>query len=208
MRKYHDDDFPRTPAQVRTNELLLTWRLAPGDPVVIAGGFNGIVSDLLLERYPAIEVYLFEPQIAMATALAERYADESNVHVAAYGLGAVDGRLPMAAAGSDAASFMVDPAARATAHGELREWTAVMADLDLDRIALLHLNIEGYEYLLLPHLLRTGWTARIDQMVVSTHPLPFPIPGAEAWAEITPRIEATHRSLWESAGWYGYERNA
>jgi hypothetical protein len=45
-------------------------------------------------------------------------------------------------------------------------------------------------------------------MVISTHPLPVPVPGAEAWDAITPRVEATHRLLWESAGWYGYERNA
>jgi hypothetical protein len=83
-----------------------------------------------------------------------------------------------------------------------------MVELGLDQIALLHLNIEGYEYVLLPHLLRSGWLPRIDQMVISTHPLPFTMSGAEAWDAITPRIETTHRPLWESAGWYGYERTA
>lgn len=210
MRKYHNADTVRSPHEVELNERLLNWRIAPGDAVVIIGGYDGATIDYILERFPLAEVYSFEPQPQFYGPLAERYADEPNVHIFPFGLGAQGGTFPMVRQGGMFASFItgehaqIEPA-EPNGVGELHEWVSVMADLGIERLAWLHSNIEGYEYVLLRHLIETGWIEHIREMVIATHGMPTKRDDAWSWDEIVDALAPTHRLMWEDNGWHAFE---
>lgn len=210
MRKYRNADTVRTPHEVELNERLLDWSILPGDKVVIIGGYDGATIDFILERFPQAEVYSFEPQPAFYGPLAERYADEPNVHIFPFGLGAQAGTFPMVRQGGMFASFItgehaqIEPA-EPNGVGELREWREVMADLGIEHLAWFHSNIEGYEYVLLRHLIETEWIEQIDEMVIATHGMPVQRPDAWSWDQIVLALQRTHRAKWEDNGWHAFE---
>lgn len=211
MRKYHNADTARTPYEVMLNERLLDWKIAPGDAVVIIGGYDGATCDFILERYPDVRLFTFEPQPAYSAALRARYADEPNVHVSPFAVGDRTGSFPMVRQGGMFASFITGEYAQIepvqpNGAGEMREWGEVMAEFGIDRLAWFHSNIEGYEYILLPHLIRSGWIERIGQMVVATHGTPRQHPDAWSWDDICRVLARTHRPFWNEMGWYAFER--
>jgi FkbM family methyltransferase len=203
----------RQPWELLIHERLLAWDLAPRETVIVIGGYSGAECQMILDRYPDVDLYTFEPQLPFYNALLNRFARVPNVHVYPYGLGDRSGTFDMTRAGTDRASLMVGEYAQLgesppDSHGELREWGSVMASLGIAEIGLLHSNIEQYEYVLFPHLYRAGWLPRIAQVVVQVHPFPNieTHPDAlpfEAWAA---QIEETHTRRWESGhgAWYAW----
>jgi FkbM family methyltransferase len=209
-RLYHNADTVRTPYEAEVNEKLLNWRIAPGDAVVVVGGYDGATCDFILERFPQTEVYTFEPQPSFYGPLAARFADEPNVHVFPFALGNRNGTFPMVRQGGMFASFItgehaqIEPA-EPNGVGEMREWVEVMAELGIDRLAWFHSNIEGFEYVLMRHLIETGWIGRIGQMVVATHGMPVQHPDAWTWEQITEALQQTHHLMWRDMGWFAFE---
>ena len=211
MRKYHNAETRRTPYEVRLNELLLDWDISPGERAVVIGGYDGATCDYILERFPEVDLFTFEPQPAFYGPLAARFADEPNVHVFPFALGDRDGTFPMVRQGGMFSSFITDQyaqiePARPNGVGQMREWGAVMSELGIDRLAWFHANIEAYEYVLLPHLIRTGWIERIGQMVIATHGMPERHPDAWSWDEICGGLAKTHQTMWNEMGWWAFER--
>lgn len=197
----------RQPWELLTHERLLSWDIRPRENVIVIGGYSGDECQFILDRYPDIELWTFEPQLPFYTALATRFAYRPNVHVFPYGLGNRSGTFDMTRAGVDRASFLTGDYAQLAPEepdsvGELREWCGVMQELGIESLALLHSNIEQYEYILFPHLIRTGWIANIGQAVVQIHGFPNieMHPDAQPLAQWAGDLERTHPRLWESAG--------
>jgi FkbM family methyltransferase len=217
-REYSDHSgsiWMRTDEQVVVNnQLIASWDIRPGDAVIVMGGYDGFTCQMVTDRYPDCFVYTFEPQPHFYNRLVERFADNPRVHPYPYGLGIKDGRFPMIQHGNDRASFLTGEYAQlgeqqATDEGELREFTAAMDELGIDELAWLHLNCEQYEYLLLPHLITTGWIRRIGQLVVQTHPFPHieQHPDARTWDVICERLAPTHELIWNAyGGWFAFSR--
>jgi len=179
------------------NERLLTWDIRKGDDVVVIGGYQGATCMAILERYPDCNLYTWEPQKVMYEVLRKRLEPWPDAHAYNYGLGIENGSFPMIKTGSDFCSFLLAPGRVADAVCEMREFGEEMDRLDIEEIAWLHLNIESYEYLLLPHLIRTGWMEKIGQLVIAMHRrLDFDeeMPTLE---DISLAIERTHRLWWQ-----------
>jgi hypothetical protein len=51
----------------------------------------------------------------------------------------------------------------------IRKSLDVFRDMDIDRITLLKINVEGRKYDILPHLTDTGLVSRIDNIQVQFH---------------------------------------
>lgn len=189
------------------HERLLTWDIRPNEPVVIIGGYQGDTCAFILDRYPEAEIYTFEPQLVMYAALQKRFAGVPNIHIYPYALGTDDGQFPMVRAGSYFCSFVNDGPERVDLWGEMREFGAAMAELGIDSLAWLHLNIERYEYILLPHLIRSGWIDRIGQLLVTLHPTPLAgTLGAEPWEWITDQLSRSHHSYWSQRDFWAWSK--
>jgi FkbM family methyltransferase len=130
----------------------LDWPLTRESVVVEVGGYTGRWALQIAERYHP-QLYVFEPQ-PWAHAVCQAALGES-ADVFPYGLGDHDGVLPMGQWETDGCS-LVNVAAGAQAEGRICEIGAAFRRLEIGQVDLLLMNIEGYEYTLLPYMLDCG----------------------------------------------------
>ena len=202
----------RSPEELLCHERILTWDISSGEKVIVAGGYQGVVCAYMLERYPDIDLYTWEPQPHMYNTMVKRFKGVDNIHIYDYGLGEIDGVFPMTQGGNDACSFIIDPTKnKSNLLARMRDFVQVMDELQIERLALFHMNIESYEHILLPYLIRTKWIDRIDQLVVSTHGIQPNNPRVESWDWIMENLARTHNLYWIQRGfhsWYKTGRKA
>jgi FkbM family methyltransferase len=166
---------------------------------VVAGAYEGVTMRFIAELY-GCHVLGFEPQewaVERANKRLHEDAHFTKATVFRHGIGAEDGVLPMGEVGTDAASFVNDPAARTHGVGKIREWGDVMSTLAIDFVDLLLLNVEGYEYILLPHLKKIDWMKRIKHIIIQFHDM-----DRSPYHDAVVQLAETHVIKWEHANWY------
>ena len=127
-----------------------------------------------------------------------------GAEVLPFGLGISQGAFMMHQYGAEYATFVAPPerpGGTDTGVGELRAAVGVFDDLGLDRIDVLVLNIEGYEWTLLPYLLDLGQfsSGRIRRLVLQTHA------DERDWqfGQIAREIEQTHKRVFDELPAWG-----
>lgn len=161
-------------------ELIATWplihffRLEPGDTVVVAGAYTGKLMAALLELYPGVNVVGFEPQLwAWELAIARLGRDYPVMRWQVYPFGLGDetrAGVPMGEFATDACSFInVGEGSREQGFGNLVEAGEALAPLG-SKISLMILNMEGYEFRLLPYLMKKGLLGQVKRLAVQWHP--------------------------------------
>jgi FkbM family methyltransferase len=160
MTNPHADRVPQMAAEVRAraahpehiwDERALDWPLTKESVVVEVGGYTGRWALQIALRYQP-RLYVFEPQPWAHAVCADVLADSATV--LPYGLGDHDGTLPMGQWETDGCSFV--NVVGTQSEGRICEAAAALKQLEISDIDLLLMNIEGYEYTLLPHLLDVG----------------------------------------------------
>jgi FkbM family methyltransferase len=128
----------------------IDWPDLTSDSVVVeVGGYKGRWALQVAERYHP-RLYVFEPQPWAYATCKEVLRDAATV--LPYGLGAKSGIFTMGGWETDGCSFL-----KTGEHvGRLHEIGTAFAENGVDRVDLLLMNIEGYEYTLLPHMLEQG----------------------------------------------------
>lgn len=213
------DGTRRTYDELVMHERLLGWDIRPGDNAIVIGGYDGATCEFILDRFPEVQLYTFEPQVDFYHGLLRKFHGCSNVQVLPYGLGNRSGTFPMTRSGSYFASFLTGEYAQLgygeeDSVGELCEFSTVMDTLKIEELAWFHSNCEGYEYILFPHMLKLGWTERIGQIVIAWHDYSQIHPDAKPYEEIVAGIERTHQRMWQepplqtaaTSGWWAWSR--
>lgn len=162
----------------------LDWPMLDRRSVVVeVGGYKGRWALQIAERYHP-RLFVFEPQPWAYATCAQALG--SAARVLPYGLGVTSGMLPMGDWETDGASF-AKPAAQGS--GMLREIGRAFKDLGIKRVDLMLMNIEGYEYQLLPHMLDKGILPH--RLMVQMHDF------AGDSAALRERLASTYRLLWD-----------
>lgn len=131
----------------------IDWPLSSESTVIEVGGYTGRWALQMAERYHP-HLYVFEPQPwAWATACAV-LGDRADVRC--YGLGTEDSNLPMGGWETDGCSFVKPGLNIPGMTGEIREIGRAFQELGIVHIDLVLINVEGYEYTLIPHMLDRG----------------------------------------------------
>lgn len=136
--------------------------------IVVAGAWKGLYLHYFAQRFPNARVVGFEPQAEAFIGLKERIFKNklTNAEVHPYGLGLANQHITIGSWGSDGASFLsAQPPFNIS---ELRDAQPIL--YDLEPISLFVMNMEGYEYLLLPYLIGTKLLHRIDSLAIQFHP--------------------------------------
>lgn len=154
------------------------WPLTSSSLVIEVGGFKGRWASEIVRRY-GCRIHVFEPQVWAAEKAAEamRKTGMSRWEVHQYGLStrADVGVHEMGAWGTDGCSILKDAAYMETYEGsrdktDTGQFRAAMPVLGaFPDIDLLLMNIEGYEYRLLPELIEGGILAHIRSLAVQFH---------------------------------------
>lgn len=162
-------------------ELLEVWPLAkdfnlqPNAIVVVAGCYTGKVMDLINTMYPESIIHGFDPQAwAIDQAQARFNGRPKNIHFHPYALGVEQAEITMYDYETDACS--TDLAyGKPTFVGEFRNFENVMRNISTDPVYkngyvdLFIMNMEGYEFTLLPYLLDRDWMSYIDNIAIQWH---------------------------------------
>lgn len=157
----------------------LDWPLTSDSVVVEVGGYKGRWALQIAERYHP-QLFVFEPQPWAHAVCQAALGDAASVFP--FGLGDHDGTLPMGAWETDGCSFVKS----GEGEGRISEIAAAFRRLEIGTPDLMLMNIEGYEYTLLPHMLDQGILPR--RLMVQFHP--FDDPYGMALAQMHERFEA------------------
>lgn len=163
-------DFPLTPLSV----------------VMELGGYKGRWCGEIARRYNP-RLYVYEPQQWAFDICKAALMPYPNATVFNYGLGIEDTVLPMGEFGTDGCTFL--SAGREQGVGVMREWYDHLEQQHIEHIDLLLLNIEGYEYTLLPYI--APMLRDIDYVMVQFH-MRYD-EGGHRYAAIRDDIARTHR---------------
>ena len=172
MSNPHEQRLPELAAEARAaaanvehawDRDALSWPGMPkGATVVEVGGYTGRWSLQMVERYD-VRLFAFEPQPWAAATCRAVLGDRARV--LAYALGDRFDILPMADWETDGCNF-IEPSDGAHV-APVHEMAAAFEDLGITHVDLLLMNIEGYEYTLLPHMLDRGLLPQ--RLVVQFH---------------------------------------
>lgn len=166
----------------------IEWPLTSDSVVVEVGGYKGRWALQIAERY-APKLYVFEPQPWAYETCREVLGDRAFVINAA--LGTRNGSVTMAKWETDGCSLVDDGE-----HGpevSMLEISAALRSFEIDHIDLMLINIEGYEYTLIPHMLDQGILP--DRLMVQFHTFADPLGVAQA--QIYERLDSLgYRIAW------------
>lgn len=136
--------------------LLATLPLPARPHIVVAGAYKGDTVRFLLHHYADAYIRAYEPQ---QWAL-EQVPVDDRVDRRAYGLCTCNGQAAMHSVGTDAASMQAahEDTDNTRRHEMLpvRDAVQELAEYKDKPLSLMVLNVEGYEYVLLPYLLDSG----------------------------------------------------
>ena len=173
-------------------DLLCDFDLDARSVVFDVGAYRGEWAEAMLDRY-GCRVWAFEPDPTSFPHLVERVGHRPGVTCCEYGLGGSDAtaELTLAAFGS---SIYGAEGAFGMRTVRIRDVAAVLAELGVDRIDLLKVNIEGGEYDLLDRVIACGALPRVRQLVVQFHEWH---PGAYRRRRAIRRaLAGSHRAVW------------
>jgi FkbM family methyltransferase len=168
--------------------------------VVDLGGYKGDFASDIFAKYQCL-VYVFEPVPAYADFTRDRFRRNGKIRVFTYGLGEKNETRLI---GLDEAAASLFRGKRETKI-ELRNFEEVMRELGITHVDVLKVNIEGGEYELLPHLVRSGTIKKVRALQVQFHDF---YPGAKAAMNaIRTELEKTHTLTWGfEFAWENWER--
>lgn len=146
--------------------LRLNYPLLREDVVFDLGGFVGDFAEAIHRRY-GCTVYLFEPVQSFFSACQARFAGNEKIHCFNYGLSSAKQTLHISLAG-DASSIARNITDQLEAV-QLERFDEFLCRFDVQKIALLKMNIEGGEFDVLEHLIETGNIARVQYLQVQFH---------------------------------------
>jgi FkbM family methyltransferase len=128
----------------------LNWPLSHDSVVVEVGGYKGRWALQIQERYFP-NLYVFEPQPWAYEVCREVLGKRATI--LPYALGTSSGPATMGEWETDGCSLVKDGSGHPV---DAVEIGAAFAELGIRHIDLMLINIEGYEYMLIPHMLDRG----------------------------------------------------
>jgi len=168
--------------------------LDSGSIVFDVGGETGIWSKQIYSKYEPY-LYIFEPNPKSVTILEETFAGK-KAKIFPYGLGSenVTASLSNTGMGSSIYDSSTGYAASEKFAIEIRDIAQVVKELSLETIDLIKINIEGGEYDLVPHMIRTGLVNKCKTIRIQFHDW---IPHAFAMRKkIVNELSKTHDVEW------------
>ncbi len=183
--------------------------LTADSQIWIAGAYQGIQVRFFAQTY-GCHIRGFEPQI-MAVKTYLEPIDYPKLTIHNFGLGDKDGTFPMTLPATDGCSFL-DTNTAGPVPGPLI--TAQMVDtarfLRLNKIKnvdLFLMNMEGYEFTLLPYLMEKKLIERFDLLMVQFH---LGWDTQARYGQIRADLEQTHELWWEyrTPAWVVWKRKA
>lgn len=179
--------------------------LTPDSMVFDLGGWQGNWASDIYAKYNC-HVHVFEPVLAYADAIAERFSKNAKIEVFKCGLAGQDDAVEIFL-GSEGSSTTRNHNNKSEIQTiKLRAFSDFVAEHGIDEIDLIKINIEGGEFELLEHITQSDAITRIKHLQIQFHDF---IPGAVARRQaIRQALERTHTLTYDYPFvWEGWSRS-
>jgi len=137
-----------------------------GGTILVAGAYEGRYMHYLSEMFPKASVIGYEPQPTAFKTLLSRTRPLLNTVIYCKGLATRERYMELGNYGTDGASVLTHAGERK----DVEMLDAVEAIQSVDPLALFVMNMEGYEWALLPYLLDEMMHHRIASFAIQFHP--------------------------------------
>jgi FkbM family methyltransferase len=172
--------------------LRLTYPLNRESLVFDLGGYHGDFAAAVHERY-GCKVYIFEPVPSFYQKCVDRFQGNDKIVCLNYGLASVNGWLNINLA-ENASSFSSPRMKGVVQRVELRSVVECIRELNIDKIDLMKINIEGGEFDILPAIIQSGDIVRVNYLQVQFHN--FIDHAVELRTAIRVQLGHTHAVMW------------
>lgn len=180
--------------------LALDWPIGPESLVWEIGGYKGRWAKQMYDKYQCY-IDIYEPQPwAYEILLSTFGVDHPKVSVKNYGLWVMDANLPLYGFETDGASIIPHETNNSTKNCDFHNigmelQYSILAVNFTDFVDVCLMNVEGAEYVLIPHMIGAGIMDKIRFFWCQFHPR---TPYDEAVEDVLFRkMEITHRLLWD-----------
>jgi len=171
--------------------LRLDYPLDQNSIVFDVGGYRGDYAEAIHNKY-GCNVYIFEPVQMFYDECVKRFSNNTSIKIYNYGLSSTSSWFEMSV-NNDKSSFKINDIG-SIQQAQLRSFTEVVAEIGVERIDLIKINIEGGEFDLLPAMIDSGLINRIKFIQVQFHNF---VAGAfESRLKIRNSLEKTHTEMW------------
>jgi FkbM family methyltransferase len=166
--------------------LRLDYDLNENSTVLDLGGYEGQWTSDIFSKY-GCSIHVFEPVADFAERIADRFRPNKKISVHNYGL-ASENKTVRLALGQDESSAFKD--GEEVTEIKLVRALDFFARHNISQIDLMKINIEGGEYELLEHLIKSGFIKNVSNVQVQFHDF---VPDAERqMRRIQEELEKTH----------------
>lgn len=172
--------------------LRLDYLLTEESIVFDIGGYQGDFAAAIHDKY-GCKVYVFEPVSGFYKQCMTRFQGNSKIVCLNYGLSSSDALLDIGLA-ENASSFSSPHATGEMQQVEVRGVVECLRKLDIERIDLMKINIEGGEFEILPAIIRSGDISKVQYLQVQFHN--FVNDAIKKRAAIRAQLSATHMEMW------------
>jgi FkbM family methyltransferase len=180
-----------------------TYLLDESSTIVDLGGYKGNFADRIFKKYGST-VHVFEPVTEFYKECVAANLKNARVFVHHEGISAyTDGHANISITGDGSSVFALNTTAKSE---KIRlkpiHYLFSPGGLNLSKIDLLKMNVEGAEFEIIEALLRDGMAAKIRNLQVQFHPF---VPNAEERLSLiheklrkTHRLTFNYRFVWEN----------
>lgn len=184
--------------------LRLDYPLTPESIVFDVGGYNGDFAAELSKRF-GCKVYIFEPVPEFYQRCVNRFENNKKITCFNYGLSSANGFLDIGLA-ENASSFSSPHATGETQKVQIRSIVECIKELNINKIDLMKINIEGGEFDVLPAIIKSGDIAKIHYLQVQFHN--FVNNASALRADIRNQLAYTHTEMWNyEFVWESWKQN-
>jgi FkbM family methyltransferase len=144
--------------------LRLDYPLSPGSVVFDVGGYKGEFASAIYDKYGCC-VYSFEPIPEFYSIIKERFLYNDHVKPFCFGLSEKNGTEGISFT-ADKSSLFIDSNKTVI---QLKRAVDFIREMQIEKIELMKLNIEGAEYGLLNDLIQSNEITRVKNLQVQFH---------------------------------------
>ena len=157
------------------------------------GGYQGDFTQGIVDKYDCT-VFVFEPVPKYAEKIAERFKNNKKVKVFNFGLEDKDSKEVLYMH-NDGSSVYKNQDSSEKIDIEYRCISEFLKDNHVTNINLMKVNIEGGEYPLMEHMIKTGEIRLIENLQIQFHNIKE-IDGKKRQKKICEELEKTHELTW------------
>ena len=173
-------------------KLRLDYKLNKDSIVFDIGGYIGDFSNSIYEKYKC-KIYIFEPSPLFYKICVERFKNKEKIVCFNYGLSDSENEFLLSNE-KEASSISKKTKDTIGETVKIRKFSKVFQKLQINRIDLLKVNIEGSEYNLMPHIIEEKLIEKINNIQIQFHI--FITEAKDKRKAIINSLRKTHKNDW------------